>query len=238
MPEDALTVDAPSPSLVDRLYAPVRALLHEIAKFGIVGGIAFVIDVGLFNVLLYGGVLTDRPITSKIVSVAVATTFAYFANRYWTFRHRGRTHMGREYLLFFLLNGAAMVISVSCLYVSHYILGLDSALADNISANVVGVALGTLFRFWSYRRWVFPALPDEVTDGASDGVSDRVADGVSDSVADGVSDSVADGAHEEATDTPDRAEHLADRRAEPLTDRQAEHLADRELAERDASTPI
>ena len=230
MPEDALTVDAPSPSLVDRLYAPVRALLHEIAKFGIVGGIAFVIDVGLFNVLLYGGVLTDRPITSKIVSVAVATTFAYFANRYWTFRHRGRTHMGREYLLFFLLNGAAMVISVSCLYVSHYILGLDSALADNISANVVGVALGTLFRFWSYRRWVFPALPDEVTDGASDGVSDRVADGVSDSVADGVSDSVADGAHEEATDTPDRAE--------PLADRQAEHLADRELAERDASTPI
>ena len=222
MPEDALTVDAPSPSLVDRLYAPVRALLHEIAKFGIVGGIAFVIDVGLFNVLLYGGVLTDRPITSKIVSVAVATTFAYFANRYWTFRHRGRTHMGREYLLFFLLNGAAMVISVSCLYVSHYILGLDSALADNISANVVGVALGTLFRFWSYRRWVFPALPDEVTDGASDGVSG----------------SVADGAQEEATDTPDRAEHLADRRAEPLTDRQAEHLADRELAERDASTPI
>lgn len=151
-------------SVFERIYAPFRTLAHEIAKFGIVGGLAFVIDVGLFNVLLYGGVLTDRPITSKIVSVAAATTFAYFANRFWTFRHRGRTHMGREYALFFALNGAAMVISVACLWVSHYVLGLDSALADNISANVVGVALGTLFRFWSYRKWVFPALPEDVSD--------------------------------------------------------------------------
>ncbi len=154
---------ADSPSWLARVYAPFRTLAHEIAKFGIVGGMAFVIDVGLFNLLLYGGILTDRPITSKIVSVAAATTFAYFANRFWTFRHRGRTHMGKEYLLFFLLNGAAMVISVSCLWFSHYVLGLDSALADNISANVVGLALGTLFRFWSYRKWVFPALPDDVS---------------------------------------------------------------------------
>ncbi len=160
MPADA-SDDVRAPSLWDRLYSPVRMLVHEIAKFGIVGALAFVIDVGLFNVLLYGGVLTDRPITAKIVSVALATTFAYFANRFWTFRHRGRTNMGREYALFFLLNGIAMIISVTCLWFSHYVLGLDSPLADNISANVVGVALGTLFRFWSYRRWVFPAITAE-----------------------------------------------------------------------------
>ena len=119
-------------------------------------------DVGLFNLLLYGGgPFTDRPITSKIVSVAAATTFAYFGNRFWTFRHRGRTNMGREYLLFFVLNGVAMLISVGCLWVSHYLLGLTSPVADNISANVIGLGLGTLFRFWSYRRWVFPAIPDD-----------------------------------------------------------------------------
>jgi putative flippase GtrA len=144
-----------------RLYAPFRSLIHEIAKFGVIGMISFVIDVGLFNLLLFGGgPFTDKPLTAKIVSVAVATTFAYFGNRFWTFRHRGRTNMGREYVLFFLLNGVAMLIAVGCLAFSHYVLGLTSALADNISANVVGLALGTLFRFWSYRKWVFPALPD------------------------------------------------------------------------------
>lgn len=152
----------PSAKGVARLYAPFRALIHEIAKFGIIGMISFVIDVGLFNLLLFGGgPFIGKPLTAKMVSVAVATTFAYFGNRFWTFRHRGRTNMGREYVLFFLLNGVAMLIAVGCLAFSHYVLGFTSALADNISANVIGLALGTLFRFWSYRKWVFPAMPDD-----------------------------------------------------------------------------
>lgn len=158
---------APARSLVDRLRDSVSVLFREIAKFGTVGLMAFVIDVGLFNLLMFAGgagPLNDKPLTAKVISVVVATTFAYFGNRFWTFRHRGRTHMGREYLLFFALNGVAMVISLSCLWFSHYALGLDSALADNISANVIGLGLGTLFRFWSYRKWVFPALPDDAAD--------------------------------------------------------------------------
>jgi len=145
--------------LVRGLIDQVDKLWHEVAKFGVVGAFAFVIDVGLFNILRFAGgegPMYDKPLTAKVVSVAVATTFAYFGNRYWTFRHRGRTSFGREYLLFFVLNGVGMAISVSCLWISHYLLGFTSALADNISANVIGLGLGTLFRFWSYRRWVFP----------------------------------------------------------------------------------
>jgi putative flippase GtrA len=137
---------------------------RELAKFGIVGLAALVIDIGLFNLLRFAGgegPMFDRPISSKIISVAVATTFAYFGNRYWTFRQRGRTNMGREYLMFFGLNAVAMVIAIGCLWFSHYFMGWDSALADNISANVVGLGLGTMFRFWSYRKFVFPAIPDD-----------------------------------------------------------------------------
>ena len=157
---------AARPSLVERLRGSVSMLYREIAKFGIVGSFAFIIDVGLFNFLLYAGPLQDKPLTAKAVSVIAATTFAYFGNRFWTFRHRGRTHMGREYILFFALNGVAMLIALSCLWFSHYALGLDSPIADNISANVIGLGLGTLFRFWSYRRWVFPEI-------AADDAADR-----------------------------------------------------------------
>jgi len=164
VPDTPGSPDLPPHGLA-RLYEPFRALIHEIAKFGVIGMISFVIDVGLFNLLLFGGgPFTSKPLTAKIISVAVATTFAYFGNRFWTFRHRGRTNMGREYVLFFLLNGVAMLIAVGCLAFSHYVLKFDSALADNISANVVGLALGTLFRFWSYRKWVFPALPDDAAE--------------------------------------------------------------------------
>jgi len=144
-------------SLLRSLYGRVEHLVHEVAKFGLVGLAALVVDVGLFNLLCYGtGPLHGKVLTAKIVSVCVATTVAYFGNRYWTFRHRGRTSFGREYLLFFVLNAVGLAISVGCLWFSHYALGLTSALADNISANVIGLGLGTLFRFWSYRRWVFP----------------------------------------------------------------------------------
>jgi len=140
------------------LYARVEHLVHEVAKFGAVGLIALVVDVGLFNLLCYGiaSPVQGKVLTAKIISVCVATTVAYFGNRYWTFRHRGRTSFHREYLLFFVLNGVGLAISVGCLWFSHYALGFTSALADNISANVIGLGLGTLFRFWSYRRWVFP----------------------------------------------------------------------------------
>lgn len=149
-------------------YALGRAkfdyLIREAMKFGVVGIIALVIDVGLFNILLYSGplaVFSGRPLTAKVVSVAVAMTFAYFANRFWTFRDRGRTSMAREYVLFVVLNLVGMGIALACLWFSHYALGLTSALADNISANVIGLILGTLFRFWSYRKWVFPAIEDD-----------------------------------------------------------------------------
>ena len=133
--------------LIHGFQEQFAALFREVAKFGAVGLVALVVDIG-----------------AKIVSVAVATVVAYFGNRYWTFRHRGRTHMSRELFMFFVLNGVGMLISVGCLYLSHYVLGLTSALADNLSANVIGLGLGTLFRFWSYRKWVFPAVPNNPAD--------------------------------------------------------------------------
>ncbi|HET7902219.1 MAG TPA: GtrA family protein [Candidatus Nanopelagicales bacterium] len=160
-------------SRVTELYRSLHAraghLLHEVAKFGVVGVVALVVDVGLFNLLRFAGgegPMYDKPLTAKIVSVCVATTVAYFGNRYWTFRHRGRTSFHREYLLFFVLNGVGLAISVGCLWFSHYALGLTGPVADNISANVIGLGLGTLFRFWSYRRWVFPEDVEAADDAA------------------------------------------------------------------------
>ena len=158
----------PALSVIQRGYSriqrSVKDLYREAAKFGIVGLSALVVDIGVFNLLRYAGgegPLYDKPLTAKVISVTVATTVAYAGNRYWTFRHRGRSNMGKEYVLFFALNGVAMLIAVACLWFTHYVIGLTSPLADNISANVIGLGLGTLFRFWSYRKWVFPALPQD-----------------------------------------------------------------------------
>ena len=139
----------------------------EVARFLTVGGLGSVVDVGLFNLLRFDlglgdgeGVLVDKPITAKIISVVVATMVTYAGNRTWTWRDRERSGVLREYSLFLLLNAVGLAITVLPLAISHYVFGLTSPLADNIAANVVGLALGTAFRFFAYRRWVFRAPQD------------------------------------------------------------------------------
>lgn len=137
----------------------IANLKKELGKFGVIGLIAFVIDIVIFNFLRFAGgegALYDKPLTAKFISVLFATTFAFAGNRHWTFKDRGRSTFRRQYTLFFIFNAIGMIISLSCLWISHYVLGYESALADNISANFIGLILGTMFRFWGYHNWVFP----------------------------------------------------------------------------------
>ena len=82
-------------------------------------------------------------------------------NRHWSFRARQRGEsLRREAVLFAALNAGGLLIALTCLGISRYVLGLDSRLADNVAANGVGLVLGTAFRFWSYRRFLWTAPAD------------------------------------------------------------------------------
>lgn len=139
--------------MLDRLRGAIDILWREIAKFGIVGAVAFVVDMGGFN-LLSSGPLSEKITTAKIVSGAVATVVAWIGNRWWTFRHRRNRPVAHEVSLFFAVNGVGLAISAAWLAFTHYALGMDTRLATNINA-LVGIGLGTLFRFWAYRQLVF-----------------------------------------------------------------------------------
>ena len=143
--------------LVERLRGALHVLVREIVKFGVVGAVAYVVDVGLFNLLRFAGprLLEDKPLTAKVISVAVATCVAWYGNRQWTFRHRRTPRPMLELAQFAAINVVGLAIMLTCLGVSHYVLDLRSPVADNVSANVVGLVLSTLFRFYAYRTWVF-----------------------------------------------------------------------------------
>lgn len=146
-------MSAPPSRLTDRLRSVVGIFWRELAKFGVVGAIAFVIDLGGFNLLFYGP-LAGRLTTSKVLAGAAATTFAWLGNRFWTFRHRRNRPVHHEALLFFVVNGVGLVISTAYLNATHDLLGLTTPAWVNVN-NVVGIGLATIFRFWSYRRFVF-----------------------------------------------------------------------------------
>ena len=141
-------------SFTRELYERFRHLIHELAKFGVVGVIAFVVTVGGTNLLHVQAHL--GPLTSNALATVVATVVSFVGNRWWTFRHRERTNVRRETVMFFVLNGVGLVIQLACIAFTYYALGLTDHFSYNV-ALLVGITLGTLFRFWSYRKWVWTA---------------------------------------------------------------------------------
>ena len=141
------------------LVALYRQLIRTALKFGAVGLICYGIDVGIFNILRLG-VLGDEhffqgPIGAKIASVTISTLASWFGNRLWTFREHRRQNVALELFEFSAIAVVGMGISLLCLYISHYVLGYTSLLADNLSTNVIGLVVATAFRFLMYRFWVY-----------------------------------------------------------------------------------
>ncbi|GAA4935981.1 putative flippase GtrA [Actinomycetospora succinea] len=138
----------------------------ELVKFATVGAITFVVDTAVF-VTAKSTVLEPKPVTAKIVAVLVATIVGYVLNREWSFRLRGGRGRPREALLYFAVSGVALAINAAPLGVSRYVLdlaqpavsSLTEHVADLVSAQIIGTLLAMVFRWWAFRRWVFP---DEV----------------------------------------------------------------------------
>jgi putative flippase GtrA len=151
---------------VRTLYATFRTLIHEIAKFGVIGAVAYVLTVTVSN-LLHLGPPKLGPLTSLGIAMIIAATLSYFANRHWTWRHKERTGLHRELPLFLGLSVVGFAITEIPVAFSEYVLHLHSPLAYNISGNLIGTGLGTIWRFWSFKRWVFLEPEPERTDDAS-----------------------------------------------------------------------
>lgn len=151
---------------IARLPRPVRPFAerhHELIKFAIVGATTFVIDSAIFFTLKLT-ILEPKPVTAKIIAGIVAVIASYILNREWSFRDRGGRERHHEALLFFAVSGVGVLLSMAPLAVSSYVLGLRvpevsltvENIADFISAYIIGNLLQMAFRFWAFRRWVFP----------------------------------------------------------------------------------
>jgi len=144
---------------VRRAYERFGHLVRELGKFGVVGGVAFVVDTALLAYLLEAHRLES--LTAKTLATVVSASVAFVGNRFWTWRHRERSGLTREYSLYFVFNVVGLLIALTVLWISHYGLGaiwpgvFRTTAADLVAASVVGTGFGTLFRFWSYRRFVF-----------------------------------------------------------------------------------
>ena len=141
-------------------------LTREVLTFLGVGGTGYLVDVAAFNLLLsvHPFAILD-PAVARTLAVGLAMCVTYLGNRSLTWRGHTSRSQRREVGLFVLFNIIGFGFSLVTLVISHEVLGLTSRLADNISANVVGLGLGTIFRFLTYKRFVFVTRPSDPLGG-------------------------------------------------------------------------
>ncbi|MDQ2836199.1 MAG: GtrA family protein [Actinomycetota bacterium] len=151
-----------SHTLIDHVRGSWRILVKEIAAFGVVGAVGLVIDLGLFNLFF-----SDGQIIAKSISTTVATVVTYVGNRYLSFSHRARSKLSREAGFFFLINLIALVFSLVVIAVFSYPLHFKHHLLIMNVVNLFTIGMGTIFRFWAYKRFVF-LHPDRVAAGLPD----------------------------------------------------------------------
>lgn len=149
--------------IIDRVREILPPKYRELAKFLVVGGTAWIIDTGLFTLLSHT-ILESKVVTAKAISILVSTVISYVLNREWSFNTRGGRERHHEAMLFFLVNGLALGLNLIPLAMSRYWFGFNLdhhsrfavSVADFISANIIGTLVGMAFRYWAYRKFVFP----------------------------------------------------------------------------------
>ncbi|MFJ6515999.1 GtrA family protein [Streptomyces sp. NPDC091406] len=139
------------------LRARLDLLAREVAKFGAVGLVGLLVNIAVFNLLRH---TTDlQVVRASVLATFVAILCNYVGFRYWTYRDRDKTGRTRELTLFLLFSAAGAVIENGVLYLATYGFDWNSPVQSNVF-KILGIGIATLFRFWSYRTWVFKALPD------------------------------------------------------------------------------
>jgi putative flippase GtrA len=131
-------------------------LVREAAKFGAVGAVGLLVNLAVFNLVRH---VTDLPVVrAGILATVVAIVFNYIGFRYFTYRDRDKSRRTKELSLFLLFSAVGLVIENGVLYMATYAFGWDTPLLSNLF-KFLGIGIATLFRFWSYRSWVFRSVP-------------------------------------------------------------------------------
>ncbi|MWB97913.1 GtrA family protein [Agromyces seonyuensis] len=143
--------------------------------FLVVGLIGFLVDAVVYNLLVFAGghgPLFDQPLLAKSISLVISLAVSYLGNKLWTYRDRPAPLSSGELVRFLLSNVVAVLLHLACLGFSRFVLGLDDIVADNLWGTVIGQAVATVFRYFAYTYWVFPASRSDVP-VVEDASSDR-----------------------------------------------------------------
>ncbi|MEG2119671.1 MAG: GtrA family protein [Pseudoflavonifractor sp.] len=121
--------------------------LRKFAKFGLIGVVNTLLDLGVFYVM--NKIFLLDPYLSQIISFFVGALNSFLWNKFWTFEKRGSV-TGREVLRYVVTNGGYLLLSLGLLRLLVGALSVDPFLA-----KLPTTAFMLLYNYLMNKFWVF-----------------------------------------------------------------------------------
>ena len=115
----------------------MNKLFKQLFRFGIVGGIAFLIDFGIFALLTHLGM---HYLIAQIISFSISLAFNYVASIKWVFDAKKQTP--KEIVIFVLLSVVGLGINELLLYI-----GIDKLHFHELIVKLFATAVVMVFNF-------------------------------------------------------------------------------------------
>ncbi len=136
------------------------AVAQQFAKFLLVGGLNFLIDLAVLNALIaFSGVSQGTiAVGFKGASFVVAVISSFFWNKFWTFRASSLEHAGAQFAQFITVSVIGLLINAGVFSLLNDALGPRAGIPPQTWASVAALgaaAVGLLWNFAGYKFFVF-----------------------------------------------------------------------------------
>ena len=128
------------------------SVAYQFAKFMLVGGLNFLIDMGVLNFLVF---YTDSPVGPKQsglkgISFIIAVINSYFWNKLWTFKRTTIERVGKEFFQFFLVSIIGFLINLVVDYAFVNFLSTTAEIPLKSWAQLSAMAAAIVVLFWNF----------------------------------------------------------------------------------------
>jgi putative flippase GtrA len=115
----------------------MKKLIAQFAKFGVVGGIAFVIDYGLM--VLLTELCGVNYLLSATFSFTVSVIFNYVASMRYVFSHKEGMSKRREFIVFVVLSVIGLGINDVLMWAGTGLLGVSYLITKLVATVIVSL---------------------------------------------------------------------------------------------------
>ena len=130
----------------------------QIGKFALVGGVNFLLDLGVLNLLIFLTSIASGPFYSvfKGISFIIAVINSYLLNKFWTFSDQKQNKkVGKEFLSFIVVSLIGLFINnIIASFLVNFV-GPQAGLSENLWASIGAIVASFVGMFWNFVGYKF-----------------------------------------------------------------------------------